>query len=399
MTREMLSRRAFFPVLPALFSFDMVQGQSVGFKTLNGRPPLIIAHRGASGYRPEHTLAAYALGIDQGADFIEPDLVLSKDGVLHARHEPMLARVQLEADGLTFKRSADGKPALHRSDTSTNVWQLDKYADRLVIKQLDGKPTAGWFAEDFTAAELRADVRAQERLRDFRLANNSFNDQYPIPTLAEVIELAQRRSHELNRTIGIYPETKHPSYFKSFTDAKGLPRMEDVLLTQLHAAYGNKRDAPVFIQSFEVSNLQYLRTRTSMRLVQLLSANGKPYDFQLTGDSRGYQDLARSAGLDFIKGYADGIGAHTQLIVPTDGRRLLPSTELMKEAHARGLLVHGWTFRAENQFLPSELARGSGPSAKGDMTAQLRGFIEAGMDGFFTDHPDLGREALSTMAR
>ena len=399
MRREMLSRRAFLSVLPALCSFDMVHGQSIGFKTLNGRPPLLIAHRGASGYRPEHTLAAYALGIDQGADFIEPDLVLSKDGVLHARHEPMLARVQLEADGLTIKRSADGKPALHRSDTSTNVWQLDKYADRLVIKQLDGKPTAGWFAEDFTAAELRADVRAQERLRDFRLANNSFNDQYPIPTLAEVIELAQRRSHELNRTIGIYPETKHPSYFKSFTDAKGLPRMEDLLLTQLHAAYGNKRDAAVFIQSFEVSNLQYLRSRTSMRLVQLLSANGKPYDFQLSGDSRGYQDLARSAGLDFIKGYADGIGAHTQLIVPSDGRRLLPSTELMKEAHARGLLVHGWTFRAENQFLPSELARGSGPSAKGDMTAQLRGFIEAGMDGFFTDHPDLGREALSTMAR
>lgn len=399
MTREMLSRRTFLSVLPALCCFDMVHGQSIGFKTLNGRPPLLIAHRGASGYRPEHTLAAYALGIDQGADFIEPDLVLSKDGVLHARHEPMLARVQLEADGLTIKRSADGKPVLHRSDTSTNVWQLDKYADRLVVKQLDGKPTAGWFAEDFTAAELRADVRAQERLRDFRLANNSFNDQYPIPTLAEVIELAQRRSHELNRTIGIYPETKHPSYFKSFTDAKGMPRMEDVLLTQLHAAYGNKPDAPVFIQSFEVSNLQYLRSRTTMRLVQLLSANGKPYDFQLTGDSRGYQDLARSAGLDFIKGYADGIGAHTQLIVPTDGRRLLTSTDLMKEAHARGLLVHGWTFRAENQFLPSELSRGSSPSAKGDMTAQLKAFIEAGMDGFFTDHPDLGREALSTMTR
>ena len=399
MTREMLSRRTFLSVLPALCCFDMVHGQSIGFKTLNGRPPLLIAHRGASGYRPEHTLAAYALGIDQGADFIEPDLVLSKDGVLHARHEPMLARVQLEADGLTIKRSADGKPVLHRSDTSTNVWQLDKYADRLVVKQLDGKPTAGWFAEDFTAAELRADVRAQERLRDFRLANNSFNDQYPIPTLAEVIELAQRRSHELNRTIGIYPETKHPSYFKRFTDAKGLPRMEDVLLTQLHAAYGNKRDAPVFIQSFEVSNLQYLRSRTTMRLVQLLSANGKPYDFQLTGDSRGYQELARSAGLDFIKGYADGIGAHTQLIVPTDGRRLLTSTDLMKEAHARGLLVHGWTFRAENQFLPSELSRGSSPSAKGDMTAQLKAFIEAGMDGFFTDHPDLGREALSTMTR
>ena len=194
-------------------------------------------------------------------------------------------------------------------------------------------------------------------------------------------------------------ETKHPSYFKSLTDAKGLPRMEDLLIRQLHASYGDKRDAPVFIQSFEVRNLQYLRSRTKMRLVQLLSANGKPYDFQVSGDSRGYQDLARSAGLDFMKGYADGIGAHTQLIVPTDGRRLLPSTELVKEAHARGLLVHGWTFRAENQFLPSELARGSGPSAKGDMTAQLRAFIEAGMDGLFTDHPDLGREAINTLTR
>ena len=399
MTHSILSRRSFFPVLPALYYFNSAHAQGVVYKTFNGRPPLVIAHRGASGYLPEHTLAAYALGIDQGADFIEPDLVLSKDGVLHARHEPLLARVQLEADGLTIKRSAEGKPELHRSDTSTNVWQLDKYADRLAIKQLDRKPTAGWFAEDFTAAELRADIRAQERLRDFRHANNAFNDRFPIPTLAEVIELAQRRSKELRRTIGIYPETKHPSYFKNFTDAKGLPRMEDLLLMQLHAAYGDKREAPVFIQSFEVSNLQYVRTRTKIQLIQLLSATGKPYDFQLSGDVRGYQDLARSVGLDFMKGYADGIGAHTQLIVPTDGRRLQPPTELIKEAHARGLLVHGWTFRAENQFLPAELARGSGATAKGDMTAQLRAFIEVGMDGFFTDHPDLGREAISTLAR
>jgi glycerophosphoryl diester phosphodiesterase len=393
----MLNRRSFLPVLPAMLCYNIAHAQGVVHKTLNGRLPLLIAHRGASGYLPEHTLAAYALGIDQGADFIEPDLVLSQDGVLHARHEPLLARVQLEADGLTIKRSADGKPVLHRTDTSTNVWQLDKYANRLVIKQLDGKPTAGWFAEDFTAAELRADVRAQERLRDFRQANNAFNDRYPIPTLAEVIELAQRRSRELSRTIGIYPETKHPSYFKGITDAKGLPRMEDLLLTQLHAAYGNNPDAPVFIQSFEVSNLQYLRSRTKLQLIQLLSANGKPYDFQIAGDSRGYQDLARSAGLDFIKAYADGIGPHTQLIVPTDGRRLLPPTELIKEAHARGLQVHGWTFRAENQFLPSEFARGSSPAAQGDMAAQLRVFVEVGMDGFFTDHPDLGRAALKAL--
>ena len=399
MSRGLLKRRSFLVAAPTLLGLGSVRGQGLGWKTLDGRAPLLIAHRGASGYRPEHTLEAYALGIEQGADFIEPDLVLSQDGVLHARHEPMLARVQLESDGRTIKRSADGRPELHRIDTSTNVWQLEKYTDRLRIKQLDGKPVGGWFAEDFTAAELRADVRAQERLRDFRQSNNVFNNLYAIPTLAEVIDLAQRRSKELGRTIGIYPETKHPSYFKIFTDARGLQRMEDLLVAQLHAAYGNNRDAPVFIQSFEVNNLQYVRRQTKLRLIQLLSATGQPYDFQVSGDMRSYQDLARPQGLDFLKGYVDGIGAHTQLIVPSDGRRLQAPTALIQNAHARGLPVHGWTFRVENQFLPSELARGTSASAPGDMAAQLRVFIEAGMDGFFTDHPDLGRETLSKVTQ
>jgi glycerophosphoryl diester phosphodiesterase len=399
MKSGLLKRRTFLAAAPTLLGLGSVCGQGVGWKTLDGRTPLLIAHRGASGYRPEHTLEAYALGIEQGADFIEPDLVLSKDGVLHARHEPMLARVQLESDGRAIKRTADGRPELHRSDTSTNVWQLEKYTDRLTIKQLDGKPVGGWFTEDFTAAELRADVRAQERLRDLRQGNNVYNNLYFIPTLAEVIELAQRRSKELGRTIGIYPETKHPSYFKSITDAMGSQRMEDLLVAQLHAAYGNNRDAPVFIQSFEVNNLQYMRSKTKLRLIQLLSANGQPYDFQLAGDKRGYQELASSQGLDFLKGYVDGIGAHTQLIVPTDGRRLLTPTALIQNAHARGLPVHGWTFRVENQFLPTELARGTSPSAPGDMAAQLRVFIEAGMDGLFADHPDLGREILSLMTK
>jgi len=399
MKHKLLKRRPFLAAAPTLLGLGSVCGQGVGWKTLDGRTPLLIAHRGASGYRPEHTLEAYALGIEQGADFIEPDLVLSKDGVLHARHEPMLARVQLESDGRAIKRTADGKPELHRSDTSTNVWQLEKYTDRLTIKQLDGKPVGGWFTEDFTAAELRADVRAQERLRDLRQGNNVYNNLYFIPTLAEVIELAQRRSKELGRTIGIYPETKHPSYFKSITDAMGSQRMEDLLVAQLHAAYGNNRDAPVFIQSFEVNNLQYMRSKTKLRLIQLLSANGQPYDFQLAGDKRGYQELASSQGLDFLKGYVDGIGAHTQLIVPTDGRRLLTPTAFIQNAHARGLPVHGWTFRAENQFLPTELARGTSSSAHGDMAAQLRVFIEAGMDGLFADHPDLGREILSLMTK
>ena len=399
MSRGLLKRRSFLVAAPTLLGLGSVRGQGLGWKTLDGRAPLLIAHRGASGYRPEHTLEAYALGIEQGADFIEPDLVLSQDGVLHARHEPMLARVQLESDGRTIKRSADGRPELHRIDTSTNVWQLEKYTDRLRIKQLDGKPVGGWFAEDFTAAELRADVRAQERLRDFRQSNNVFNNLYAIPTLAEVIDLALRRSKELGRTIGIYPETKHPSYFKSFTDARGLQRMEDLLVAQLHAAYGNNRDAQVFIQSFEVNNLQYVRRQTKLRLIQLLSATGQPYDFQVSGDMRSYQDLARPQGLDFLKGYVDGIGAHTQLIVPSDGRRLQAPTALIQNAHARGLPVHGWTFRVENQFLPSELARGTSASAPGDMAAQLRVFIEAGMDGFFTDHPDLGRETLSKVTQ
>lgn len=347
--------------------------------------PLVIGHRGASGYRPEHTLEAYRLAIEQGADYIEPDLVLSRDGVLLARHEPLLARVELEADGRTIRRGADGKPLLHRTDTSTNVWMLDKYAERLTIKQVDGRPMAGWFAEDFTSAEIRADIRAQERLRDQRPANNAHNDRHPIPTLDEVIALAQARG------VGIYPETKHPSYFKAFTDRAGLPRLEDRLLEALHAAYGNRADAPVFIQSFEVANLQYLRGKTRLRLVQLLSANGQPYDFALAGDARGYQDLARPEGLDFIMRYADGVGAHLNLMVPLAGGKLGTPTPLLAEAHRRGLLVHGWTFRAENSFLPAEYRREG--QALGDMAGQLKRFLELGLDGFFTDQPDLGRAA------
>lgn len=354
--------------------------------------PLLIGHRGASGHRPEHTLAAYELAIEQGADYIEPDLVMSKDGVLLARHEPLLARVELEADGRTIKRGADGKPVLHRTDTSTNVWQLDKYAQRLSVKQVDGRSMAGWFAEDFSAAEIRADIRAQERLRDQRLANKAYDDRFPIPTLDEVIALAKARG------VGIYPETKHPSYFKAFADAAGLPRLEDRLLETLHAAYGNRADAPVFIQSFEVANLQYLRGKTKLRLVQLLSAGGKPYDFALAGDARGYADLVQPAGLDFIKRYADGVGAHLNLIIPLVGGQLAAEpTPLVAEAHRRGLLVHGWTFRAENAYLPTEFRREG--QALGDMAGQLQRFLATGMDGFFADQPDLGRAAITAAGK
>lgn len=351
--------------------------------------PLVIAHRGASGELPEHTLAAYERAIDQGADFIEPDLVMTRDGVLIARHEPLLARVELEADGKTVRRDAQGQPVLHRTDTSTNVWQLPQFADRLTVKRVDGQPMAGWFAEDFTAAELRAHVRAQERLRDLRTANNAFNDQYVIPTLAEVIELARSRG------VGIYPETKHPSYFLAFSQAQGVPRMEDGLLAALHAAWGNSPEAPVFIQSFEVGNLQYLRPRTRLRLVQLLGPQGGPFDLGQAGDSRNYADLATPDGLDFIKGYADAIGPHTRLILPPTGNGIASQpTKLVAEARQRGLAVHAWTFRAENAFLPLAFRRGTQPGAAGDLAGYLQRFVQAGVDGVFADQPGAARAAL-----
>lgn len=358
--------------------------------------PIVIAHRGASGYRPEHTLEAYALAIDQGAHFIEPDLVMTRDGELLARHEPMLARVDLDPDGRILV-SGDGKPVINRTDTSTNVWQLPAYASRLTVKTLDGARVGGWFAEDFTAAEIRADVRAQERLRDLRTANSAFNDRFVIPTLQEVVALARQRSTELGRTIGVYPETKHPTYFKAHADANGLPRMEDRLVEVLHASYGDSADAPVYIQSFEVSNLQYLNTRTQMRLVQLLGPGGQPYDFVVSGDRRSYADLARNTaeGLEFIAGYADALGVHTSLVIPvTDGRQGEPTT-LLGDAHDLGLEVHGWTFRAENVFLPIGFRSSANPAEPGNLRDHVRAFTALGMDGFFTDHPDLGVAAAS----
>ena len=369
--------------------------QAQAWSTLSGLAPVVIGHRGASGYRPEHTLPAYELAIAQGANYIEPDLVMTKDGELLARHEPMLARVDLNPDGSI--RLVDGKPVLNRTDTSTNVWELAQYADRLTVKTLDGVRIGGWFVEDFTAAEVRSDVRAQERLRDVRVANNAYNNQFVIPTLQEVIDLAKAKSIETGRTIGVYPETKHPTYFLAHANARGLMRMEDRLVQTLHANYPNGTSAPVFIQSFEVGNLRYLNGITNIRIAQLLNGSGRPFDLMIAGDPRSYMDLASKDGLSFINDYADGIGANTNLMITLAGGRLGTPTTLIADAHERGLEVHGWTFRAENAFLPDEFDRGSDSAAFGDLNGQIQAFLKLGLDGFFTDQPDLGVAAVSAV--
>jgi glycerophosphoryl diester phosphodiesterase len=384
-------------VLVAVTLVPALDAVAATYNTLSGLAPLVIGHRGASGYRPEHTLEAYALAIAQGANYIEPDLVMTKDGELLARHEPMLARVNLNPDGSI--QYVNGAPVLNRTDTSTNVWELPQYAGRLTVKTLDGVKVGGWWVEDFTAAEMRSDIRAQERLRDLRTANNAFNNQFVIPTLQEVVTLAKDKSVELGRPIGIYPETKHPTYFAAHAQANNLVRMEDRLVQILHADYGNTASAPVYIQSFEVSNLQYVNTQTQIKIAQLLSAGGRPYDFTVSGDGRTYADLAKNTadGLQFIVGYADGVGANTNLMIPLASGSLGTPTTLVDDAHGLGLEVHGWTFRAENIFLPNEFDSSADPAAFGNMKGQILAFTALGMDGFFTDQPDLGVAAVASI--
>lgn len=328
------------------------------------RAPLVIGHRGASGYRPEHTLASYELAIDLGADFIEPDLVSTKDGVLVARHEN-------EISG------------------TTDVAARAEFADRRVTKSIDGSAITGWFTEDFTLAELKT-LRAKERIPALRQRNTLYDGIYAIPTLQEVIDLAQRKSKEQRRVIGIYPETKHPSYF----DGIGLS-MEESLVRTLRQNGLNHPRAPVFVQSFEVANLKELRRMTPVPLVQLFgNAALRPYDFVLANDPRTYGQLAAPAQLAQIAGYANGVGPSKDYIVPRDsmGNSLRP-TAFVDDAHAAGLLVHPYTFRNENNFLPAELRVGALPSDYGRALDEYRQFFALGVDGLFSDNPDTAIEA------
>jgi len=341
--------------------------------------PVVIAHRGASGYRPEHTLAAYELAIDMGADFIEPDLVLTKDGVFIARHENALAIVDATTGVLV--------------EATTNVHVLPEFASRRSTKVVDGKPLTGWFAEDFTLAEIKR-LRARERIPRERPQNTSHDDRYEIPTLQEIIDLAKRKSAADRRTIGIYPETKHPSYHASV----GLA-MEDRLVAVLERNGWNRADAPVYIQSFEVANLRYLSGITRVRLVQLMDSRGKPWDVEARGDAITYADMATAAGLREIATYAQGVGPSKALVIARDAQgKLLAPTLFVSAAHAVGLVVHPWTFRTENTFLPLDHRKGQGAGTRGDGQAEIETFLRTGIDGFFTDQADIGVAARKAYA-
>lgn len=334
-------------------------------QTHHGKPrgdakPLIIAHRGASGYVPEHTLAAYALAVLQGADYIEPDLVMSKDGQLIARHDNEL--------GLT-----------------TDVAQRPEFANRQRTQTIDGVTLNGWFSEDFTLAELKT-LRAIERIPQIRPGNARLDGNFSIPTLQEIIDLVKSLQLSQQRVIGLYPETKHPTHFQQL----GLALEKPLVKLLKKNGYKNAK-APVYIQSFEVENLKTLSRLTSIRLVQLFGA-GQPFDQQVLGTGLTYAQMASPAGLKAISRYAAGVGPEKSYIIPRDANGNLDAanaTAFVANAHAHGLKVHPYTFRAENTFLPANLRTGSDPQARGDSAAEIQLFLDAGIDGLFIDQPDI----------
>ncbi|URW77079.1 glycerophosphodiester phosphodiesterase [Sphingomonas donggukensis] len=318
----------------------LLAGSAVAEARMQDERPIVIAHRGASGLRPEHTIAAYTLAIEQGADFIEPDLVPTKDGVLVARHENEISET---------------------TDVSTHP----EFARRKATKTIDGKAVTGWFTEDFTLAELRT-LRAKERLPLLR--GTAHDGEFAIPTFDEIVALAKARG------VGVYPETKHPTYFASIGLGTDAP-----LVAALRKAGWDRADAPVFIQSFEVANLKALHRVTKVRLIQLMDASGAPAD----GEAPSYAAMATADGLRAVATYAYGIGPAKALIRDGDA---VPS-RLVADAHAAGLKVHPWTFRAENFFLPKSLRSGIDPRAHGRLQDEIARYLELGVDGFFTDFP------------
>ncbi|ASJ89507.1 glycerophosphodiester phosphodiesterase family protein [Porphyrobacter sp. CACIAM 03H1] len=310
--------------------------------------PIVIAHRGASGERPEHTLVAYERAIDQGADFIEPDLVVTKDLVLVARHENELS-------------------------STTDVASRREFEDRRRTKTIEGQTLSGWFAEDFTLAELRT-LRVKERAAGIRPANARFDGFYQIPTFEEVVKLARAKGAETGRVIGLYPELKHPTVL---LEQEGIDSV-DLLVRDLRRFGLDKADAPVFVQVFEVRPLQRLNKLVDTRLILLIGPQGGPYDEQ----GLRWADMMTPTGLAEVATYADGIGPFLGHVVTPEGT----TTTLVADAHKAGLKVHPWTLRKENGFLPEALRSPGGPAAEGDWRSLFRAAIASGADGFFTDN-------------
>ena len=375
------------PVLIALAALavgtpDLALAQQMQWKTLTGLPTTVVGHRGFPGLMPDHTLEGYRRAIEAGAEFVEPDLVVTKDGVLIARHEPMLSQ-------------------------TTDVSERPEFASRKSTKKMDGADVTDWFASDFTLAEIKT-LRAKQPLPE---RDASHNGKYLVPTFEEVIAMVKFEAGRTGCTVGIYPETKHPT----FHAALGLP-LEDRLLTALAAAGWTEKSSPVIIQSFETANLKYLRGKTNVRLVQLVDGgidpNGvmmprQPYDFVVIGDKRTYPDLVTKAGLAEIKTYADGVSPWKAYLIPTrqvdrnnDGRMddlngdnamderdrvLVGPTTVIQDAHAVGLFVHSWTFRNEAYRLAADF--------KDDPLAEYKLVYGMGLDGLFTDWPDAALKA------
>jgi glycerophosphoryl diester phosphodiesterase len=367
---EKSSRRFFlYPILFTLLSTGCAVTKP---KTVDVPHPIVIAHRGASGYLPDHTLEAYSLAIDLGADYIEPDLVATQDGHLIARHEPNLI-------------------------ATTNVASRAEFADRKRKMKVDGVEEEGFFASDFRLDEIKTLGAVQQ----FAERDQSMNGRFKVPTLVEIIALAKRKSTEKNRVVGIYPETKHPTYHR----ALGLP-LEEPLVAALKDAGWHGRDAPVYIQSFEPSSLRYLRERIAVKQIQLVAASGvgadgmlefnppyaRPYDWTVVGESRTFGDLLTVSGLKEIKSYADGIGVWKPFIVSSStqatgaaayneaNRKLIAPSQIIDAAHRAGLLVHAWTFRSEPHRLPSDY--------QGNPIAEYLKFYALGIDGVFSDFAD-----------
>lgn len=374
------------PLIGSILIALCLPSVSVAETPLNGQTPVVIGHRGASGYRPEHTLAAYQLAIEQGADYIEPDLVLTKDGVPIARHEPLF--------GAT---AVNGVPVpVPNEFTTTNIFDRPEFSSRLRTRNLDGTDITGFWADDFTLAEVKT-LLARERIPGTRPANSTYNDQFQIPTLQEVIDLAKAQSALLRRTIGVYPETKHPTFFQINASNRTNPaRFEDIVVSILHANYPNAATAPVFIQSFEVANLRYLNGKTNLPLVQLFGGSGRPYDFVVANNPTTYNQLGTATGLEEIATYADGVGPNKGRVIPVlpDGTLSSVATSFVADAHKQGLLVHPYTFRRENTFLPSQFDSSANPNEPGDLRGEVLAFLEAGVDGIFTDNPDIGTGAV-----